>query len=188
MRMEKEKIHVCPVERANSLDNRIRKWYQNPRKILSPYIREGMRVLDIGCGPGFFTVEIAKMVGTEGKVFAADLQDGMLKIVSDKIKGTEIENRIITVKCDTDKSNVTEKVDFILAFYMVHEVPDKMLFFYDMKNILKEKGEFLIVEPKYFHVSKDDFNFTISQAEKSGLKAYAGPKLLLSQTVILRNN
>lgn len=185
--MKKEKTHVCPVERANSLDNRIRKWYQNPRKILYPYIRKGMRVLDIGCGPGFFSVEIAKMVGTEGKVFAADLQEGMLKIVSDKIKETELENRIITVKCDSDKTNVAEKVDFIFAFYMVHEVPDKMSFFNEMKRILKEKGEFLIVEPRFFHVSKADFHFTISQAEKSGLKAYTGPKLFLSQTAILRN-
>jgi hypothetical protein len=43
-----EKTRVCPVERAGSLDNGIRKWLQNPRKILGPYIEEGMTVLDLG--------------------------------------------------------------------------------------------------------------------------------------------
>jgi len=44
---------VCPVERAGVLDHRIRRWLQDPQKILRPYVEEGMTVLDIGCGPGF---------------------------------------------------------------------------------------------------------------------------------------
>ena len=70
---------VCPVERAGSLDNRFRRWLQDPRKILSPHIKEGMTVLDLGCGPGYFTIDIAQMVGKSGRVIAADLQEGMLK-------------------------------------------------------------------------------------------------------------
>ena len=54
--MDNERNRVCPVELANSFDSKIRKWLQNPRKILSPYIKEGMTVLDIGCGPGFFSM------------------------------------------------------------------------------------------------------------------------------------
>jgi len=50
---------VCPVERAGSLDNKIRRWLRNPQKILGPYIDEGMTVLDIGCGPGLFTADFA---------------------------------------------------------------------------------------------------------------------------------
>ena len=88
--MNKERNRVCPVELANSLDGRIRKWLQDPRKILSPYVDEGMTVLDIGCGPGFFSVEMAKMVGRNGKVGSADLQDGMLQKLSNKIRGTEV--------------------------------------------------------------------------------------------------
>ena len=54
---------VCPVEKADRLDTRIRRWLQNPQKILKPYIKEGMTVLDFGCGPGFFSVDMAQMVG-----------------------------------------------------------------------------------------------------------------------------
>ena len=53
--MSDKSKRVCPVERAGGLYNKIRRWLQNPQKILRPYIEEGMTVLDLGCGPGFFS-------------------------------------------------------------------------------------------------------------------------------------
>jgi ubiquinone/menaquinone biosynthesis C-methylase UbiE len=186
--MKEDKNRVCPVELANSLDSKIREWLQNPQKILSPYINEGITALDIGCGPGFFSVEMAKLVGEKGKVIAADLQEGMLQKLREKIKGTTLENRIVLVKCDKDKINVIDKADFILAFYMVHEVPDKEKLFASLKNILKENGQFLIVEPKLFHVNLKEFDATIHIAEKAGFKAANGPKLLFSHSALLTHN
>jgi ubiquinone/menaquinone biosynthesis C-methylase UbiE len=186
--MDNERNRVCPVELANSLDNKIRKWLQNPQKILAPYVKEGMTVLDVGCGPGFFSVEMAKMVGRSGKVISADLQEGMLQKLRTKIKGTELEERITLIKCDKDKINISGKVDFILTFYMVHEVPEKNSFFKQLKNSLNENGQYLIVEPKLFHVSQKEFEATTMLAEKNGFKVYAGPKLPLSWSALLRNN
>jgi ubiquinone/menaquinone biosynthesis C-methylase UbiE len=185
--MNRERNRVCPVELANSLSSRIRKWLQNPQKILSPYVKEGMTVLDIGCGPGLFSIEMAKMVGKSGKVISADLQDGMLQILRRNIKGTELEERIKLVKCDKDKINVSDRVDLILAFYMVHEVPDKNSFFKELKNNLNEKGQFLLIEPKLFHVSEEEFNLTTIIAETNGFKIYQGPKLPFSWSAILKN-
>jgi len=62
---------VCPVEIAGGLDNSLRRLFQNPKRILKPYIKDGMTVLDLGCGPGFFSVEIAKMMNGTGSVIAA---------------------------------------------------------------------------------------------------------------------
>jgi ubiquinone/menaquinone biosynthesis C-methylase UbiE len=183
--MVQDKNRVCPVELANSLDNKIRRYLQNPQKILKPFINEGMKVLDIGCGPGYFSIELAKMIGNSGKVFAVDLQEGMLQKIRDKIKGTGLEERIILIKSEPDKFTVPEKVDFILAFYMVHEVPDKNRFFKDLKNILDDKGQFLLVEPKLFHVSKKEFSATLQIAEKAGFKINKGPKLLFSFSAVL---
>jgi len=185
--MNDERNRVCPVELANSLDSKIRTWLQNPQKILSPYVKEGMKVLDVGCGPGFFSVELAKMVGTGGQVYAVDLQEGMLQKLRDKIHGTPLEKNIQPIKCKQDEINVPEKVDFILAFYMVHEVPNKDKFFAALKYILKENGKFLIVEPKFFHVSKKEFDSTIDKAEAVGFKAVKGPKLSFSFSAILKN-
>jgi ubiquinone/menaquinone biosynthesis C-methylase UbiE len=184
--MDSQRNRVCPVKLANSLDNTIRRWLQNPQKILAPYIKEGMTVLDIGCGPGFFSIEMAKMIGKNGKVISADLQEGMLQKLSNKIKGTELEERIKLVKCDKSKINISEQVDFILAFFMVHEVPDKNSFFGELKNVLKGKGQLLLAEPRLFHVSRKEFELTIMLAKDKGFKIYQGPKLLFSWSAILK--
>ena len=101
--MSNSNKRVCPVEIAGCLDNRIRRWIQNPQKILGPYIEEGMIVLDIGCGPGFFSIDMAQMVGKSGRVIAADLQEGMLQKLRDKIQGTELEERVTLHKCEGKK-------------------------------------------------------------------------------------
>jgi len=184
--MKEDRNRVCPVELANSLDSKIRRWLQNPQKILSPYVKEGMKVLDVGCGPGFFSVELAKMVGAHGKVYAVDLQEGMLQKLQNKIQGTSLEKVIQLIKCEKDKIVIPEKVDFILAFYMVHEVPDKDRLLVTLKNFLNENGELLIVEPKLFHVSKKEFASTIEKAEAAGFKAAKGPKLPFSFSSVLK--
>ena len=125
---------VCPVERAGGLDNKVRRLLQNPRKILGNYVKEGMTALDLGCGPGFFSVEMARMVGESGRVVSTDLQEGMLQKLKNKIQGTEIEKRIKLHKCEEDKIGVSENVDFILAFYMVHEVTDQKKFFGEINS------------------------------------------------------
>jgi ubiquinone/menaquinone biosynthesis C-methylase UbiE len=177
---------VCPVELAGSLDNRIRRWLQNPRKILSPYITEGMTVLDLGCGPGFFSIELAQMVGKSGRVIASDLQQGMLQKLHDKIQGTELDKRITLHKCAANKIGLSEDVDFILAFYMVHEIPnsDQEGFFQEIKSILKSDGRILIVEPP-FHVSTRAFEEMVMKASDAGLTPVERPKVLFSKSVIL---
>ena len=179
------KHHVCPVEKADSFDNRIRRWLQNPRKILAAYIEAGMTVLDIGCGPGFFSIDMAKMVGETGRVIAADLQEGMLEKLREKIKGTEVEGRIRLHKCDEDTIGVSENVDFVLLFYMVHEIPNKKKFFDEIVNILKPNGQIFIIEPPY-HVSKTAFEETIRKAGEAGLTEVERPKVFLSKTAILK--
>ena len=178
------KNHVCPIERAGSLDSRFRRWVQNPRKILAPYIKERMTVLDLGCGPGFFSVDIAQMVGKSGRVIASDLQEGMLRKLGDKIQGTELEERIVLHRCEQDKIGWSEKVDFVLAFYVVHEIPEQGELFKELESILQPNGQILVVEPP-FHVSKSAFQETIRKAQDAGFRPEEGPKVIFSKTVIL---
>jgi ubiquinone/menaquinone biosynthesis C-methylase UbiE len=181
------KNRVCPVERAGRLDNRFRRWFQNPRKILSPYIEEGMTVLDLGCGPGYFSVDLAQMVGRSGRVIASDLQEGMLRRLRDKIQGTDLEERIIVHKCEPNKIGWSKQVDFVLAFYVMHEIPDQRGLFRELTSILSPTGQVLVVEPP-FHVSKSDFLETIRKAQDVGFKPHEGPKVLFSKTAILRTS
>ena len=183
--MSNKNNRVCPVERAGSLDSRIRRWVQNPQKILRPFIEEGMTALDIGCGSGFFSIDMAKMVGKAGRVIASDLQKGMLQKVRDKVKGTELEKRITLHKCEENRIGVSEKVDFILLFYMVHETPNRGVFLNEIATILEQNGQILLVEPS-FHVSKTAFEDTVRKAREAGLTDVEGPNVLFSKTAILK--
>jgi len=183
--MDNERNRVCPVELASSLDSKLRRWLQNPHDILAPFVNEGMKVLDVGCGPGFFSIEMAQMVGASGQVISADLQEGMLQELARKVKGTALESRIKAVQCERGRINVSDQVDFILAFYMVHEVPDKKALFEQLRVLLKKGGQFLLVEPKLFHVSKAEFELTLKIAESAGFTVGDGPKLLLSWSAVL---
>jgi 2-polyprenyl-3-methyl-5-hydroxy-6-metoxy-1,4-benzoquinol methylase len=71
--------HVCPVWVGYLLSSPIRKLFQDPDKILGPYIKEGMTVLDFGCAMGFFSLPAARMVGSNGKVICIDIQKGMIE-------------------------------------------------------------------------------------------------------------
>ena len=176
---------VCPVEKAGSLDNRFRKLIQNPNKILAPYIKNNMTVLDFGCGPGFFTIEIAKILGQSGKVIAIDIQDGMLEKIRKKIKGTSLEQNIELHKY-YDRIDITEKIDFIIAFYVIHEVQNKDKLFEELKSILKPNGKILIVEPK-FHVSKKSFENMTKKLENINFEIFNKPKIFFSRSVLLTN-
>jgi ubiquinone/menaquinone biosynthesis C-methylase UbiE len=175
---------VCPVEKAGALDNKFRKFLQNPQKIVGPYIKKDMTVLDFGCGPGFFSIEMAKMLGN-GKVIAADLQKGMLKKLEEKKSGTYLESKIQLHQCENDEIGLTEALDFVLAFYVVHEVPDKKALFDELYKLLKPNGKIFIAEP-LFHVNKSKFEDMLKIASNCGFKVAEKSKLFFSRSVLLK--
>ena len=183
--MTAEQNRVCPVEKAGSLDSRFRKWLQNPEKILAPYVKKGMTVLDLGCGPGFFAIDMAQMVGEAGRVIASDLQEGMLQKLRNKICGTKLEQRIMLHRCEADRIGLSEKIDFALAFYVIHEIADPRAFFKQLASILNPGGQVLVVEPP-FHVSESAFLQTIHLAREAGFQPGPGPKVAFSKTAILK--
>ena len=182
----KDRNRVCPVEAAGGLDNFFRKLVQDPKKILKPYIQPWMTVLDIGCGPGFFTVEIAKMLNGSGAVIAADIQEGMLDKVRKKISDTILEKKIILHKCEADRIGVSSSVDFVLAFYVVHEVSDHSGFFNELKLILRPGGKVLVIEPN-FHVTAEEFENMIDLMLKAGFKIVERPKVFFSRCVLAQS-
>lgn len=183
MDREERSNRVYPVEKAESLDYKLRKVVQNPRTILKSYIRPGMLILDLGCGPGFFTIEMAKMLNGNGKVIAADLQEGMLEKIRTKISGTPLEEKIELHKCESDTIGLKSKVDLILAFYVVHEIKDHDRLFEEMNAILKPGGKLLIAEPS-FHVTRKDFEEMIKKLMKAGFEVSQAPKILFSRSIM----
>ncbi|OGJ15557.1 hypothetical protein A3K73_05200 [Candidatus Pacearchaeota archaeon RBG_13_36_9] len=172
---------VSSVKIAGVLDNRFRKVMQSPRRILKHYVKKGMKVLDFGCGPGMFAMG---MVDLGAEVIAADLQQGMIDLLKGNIEKTKYEKKIKLVKCEQDEINIDEKVDFILVFYVLHEVKDKEKLFAQLKKILKDREKMYIAEP-IFHVSRNEFEEEIEMAEKQGFKVIKRPKMMMSRAAVL---
>jgi len=87
-------VHKFPVEMKEKLDSPERKKLLNPEKALSSLgIKAGMVVADIGCGTGFFTLPLASLVGEKGKVFAADISNGMLSDLRKKIEKEKLHKK-----------------------------------------------------------------------------------------------
>ena len=176
--------HVCPWWGGYFIDNRLRRLLHNPEKILGPYVREGMTAMDVGCGMGIFAIPAARLVGGQGRVIAVDLQQKMLDVLSKRARKAGVADRIDTHCCEANALGVTAPVDFTLAFYSAHEVPDPRRLLSEIHACLRPEGRFLVVEP-VGHVPAAAFQDMISLAEEIGLVLTDRPRILLSRAAVL---
>lgn len=175
---------VCPAGLAWLLTTSLRKMLgQNPETILKGMVGEGDTVVDIGCGPGFFTLPLARMVGETGSVIAVDLQEAMLEKMQLRAGQAGLLPRIRPVPCSAGSIGYAGPADFALAFYMVHEVPDVVRFMDETHALLKERGRFLLVEPK-LHVSAAKFWKTVEITWKAGFTLLSEPRIAFSRAVL----
>jgi len=153
-----------------------RRIHQRPGKFLGELVRPGMTVADVGCGLGFYTVEMARMVGEKGRVVAVDFQPEMLRFTRRKANKAAVSQRVAIVQCAQDDLTVLEHVDFALSMWVAHEVPDRGRFFRQIRCILKPIGRFLLAEPKC-HVGKKMYEAICDDAERAGLGKISEPKV-----------
>lgn len=179
---------VCPFWVGYLLISPLRTLFQNPDKLLKPFITPGMKVLDIGCGMGFFSLPIARMIGANGKVICVDVQEKMIKALKKRAKNAGLTDKIETRTCNQNSlglDDLNEEIDFALAFAVVHEVQHATEFFDEIYRTLKPPGRFLIVEPKG-HVSEKDFNITTSLAQQNGFKLIDSPSISRNRSTLLK--
>jgi 2-polyprenyl-3-methyl-5-hydroxy-6-metoxy-1,4-benzoquinol methylase len=179
--------HVCPVWAGYFLLSPLRKLMQNPQKILSTYVREGMTVLDYGSAMGFFSIPLAEMVGTVGKVICVDIQEKMLRALKKRARKAGVADRIETRQCNLPASclqGLAEKIDFALAFAVVHEVPDPSALFTALFTGMKPLGKVLVAEPSN-RVSEGDFAITVRKAEEQGFTVTETPRVPRCRAVLL---
>ena len=139
---------VCPWWLCPTFDNPLRRLIHNPNRILAGLVQPGQTALDLGCGMGYFSIPLARLVGSEGKVICVDLQEQMLAGVRRRAERTGVADRIRLHRAGTDGLGLTETVDFALAFWMLHEVPDQAAFLAEVRACLKPGSHLLIVEPR----------------------------------------
>lgn len=174
---------ICPWWGGYFIDNRLRRWLHNPEKIVGPYIKPGMMVMDVGCGMGLYSIAMAKLVGKQGRVIAVDLQQKMLDVLRQRAEKAGVADRIQRHKCEEDRLGVDAQVDFALAFMMVHEVPDQRRLLGEIQACLKPGGKLLIAEPR-LHVSGKAFARTVALAAGAGLRTIEEPKVRWCRAVV----
>jgi len=179
--------HVCPFWVGYLLASPMRRLFQDPMKILEPHVRKDMKVLDVGCAMGFFSLPLARLVGPKGSVLCVDLQEKMLRSLEKRARKAGLMDRLEPRQSSGDTLGLDDlagEIDFALVFAVVHEIPDPSRFFSEIRSALKPDARILIAEPKG-HVSAKDFEQSISIAEKQGFQVEARPKILRSRTVLL---
>jgi 2-polyprenyl-3-methyl-5-hydroxy-6-metoxy-1,4-benzoquinol methylase len=170
---------------AYTFDNPIRKLLHPAHTVIGPYVHDGMKVMDVGCGMGHFSIGMARLVGDKGKVVAIDMQQKMLDVTLKRASRAGVADRIVPHLCRVDDIGIEESADFILAFWMVHEVLDKERFFDQLKSRLRDNGKILIAEPR-MHVSPEALNRTVEIAQSRGLYCCDTPVIRISNTALLK--
>lgn len=179
---------VCPVWVGYLLASPVRRLFQNPKKIVGPYVEEGMHVLDIGCAMGFFSLPLAGLVGSKGNVICVDVQEKMIVSLTKRAHKAALSDRIKTRICDYNSlclKDLSEEIDFALASAVVHEVPDAANFFSEIFETLIPAAKLLVLEPRW-HVSETDFETTVSIAEDNGFKAIGNPRISTSRAALFK--
>lgn len=182
------KPHVCPWWVGYILLIPFRRLSQNPEKILGPYVQEGMTVLEVGPGMGYFTLTLARLVGGRGRVVCVDLQEKMLESLRKRARKAGLAERIETRLASESGLQINDlsgTVDFVLAFAVVHEVPDKGLLFEEMHRAMKPTALMLLSEPTG-HVSEREFNDTLAIAREAGFESVETLKIMRSYSVLMR--
>lgn len=179
---------VCPWWIGYLLACPLRRWIEAPEKILAPYVREGMLVLEPGPGMGFFTLELARRVGPSGRVVAVDIQPRMLNALKRRAKKAGLLERVDVRLAEPHTMGLTDlagKVDFALVFAVVHEVPSAKSFFTEASKALKPGANLLLVEPAG-HVKAADFEAELTVAAQAGFQLISRPTIRRSLVALLK--
>jgi len=178
---------VCPWWLGYFLASPLRRLSQDPVAVLSPYVHEGMSVLEPGPGMGFFTVELARMVGASGRVVAVDIQPKMLASLRRRLAKRGLLDRVdvrLVAPESLGVADLSGTVDFVLAFAMVHELPDAASFFREAAATLRASGRLMLAEP-LGHVKTPDFERELEAAAAAGLRIADRPQIRRSHAALL---
>ena len=179
---------LCPVWMGYLLLNPIRRLIENPKKLFGRFVREGMLVLEPGCGMGYFTLTLAQMVGATGRVVAVDIQERMLSVLRKRAVKRGLSNRIETRLATDDGLPVQDlhgQVDLVAAVHVVHEVTHQERFLADLVRSLRSGGILLLAEPRG-HVEAKEFDKSVCTVLCFGLREEERYKSLTSRISILK--
>ena len=168
----------------------LRRLLHNPIKILSPHVTPGMTILDLGCAMGFFSLPLGEMVAPGGRVVCVDLQERMIRTLKKRAARAGASDRIQTRLCQAGSLGLDDlngRIDFTLAFAVVHEVPNARTLLAEIHSLLRPGGRLLIAEPRG-HVRRVAFETTLAAAAEAGLSLIDRPEVKRTHAALLERS
>jgi ubiquinone/menaquinone biosynthesis C-methylase UbiE len=168
----------------------LRVLFQNPKRILHKYVKPGMIVLDIGCGEGFFSLEMGRMVGPDGNVVCVDIRPDAIKSLKEQATKAGLSERIETRVCSDDSlklDDMTGRIHFALAFYVLHHAADARKLMTQIHEALEHGGRLMVVEPGH-HASVSQCETIEAWARQTGFSIVDYPRLIRQWAVLFVKN
>ncbi len=179
--------HMCPWWLGYFLVSPLRRLIENPERLLGTHVRPGMRVLEVGCGMGFFTLPLARMVGSEGRVLCVDVQPRMLAALGRRARRAGLTDRIEARQCGAVSLGLDGHAgtfDLAVLIHVLHELPDAASALAEIRSALKPEGHVLLIEPPG-HVSRAGFDAQLEVARAAGLTVESRRPLKRYQAALL---
>jgi len=176
--------HTCPVWVGRLLVSPLRRLVENPIEILAPLVSSGSTVVDVGCAMGFHSLDLARLVGTEGRVVSIDIQQKMLDGLVKRARRKGLEKIIEPRLCSPSGLRIEDlagRAELVAAFNVVHETAFPDRFLRECAAALKTGGRLLVVEPKG-HVKAEGFAEVTATARSLGLDPQPAPTVWRSLT------
>jgi ubiquinone/menaquinone biosynthesis C-methylase UbiE len=135
----------CPASVSWLVDNPVRRWYL--RHVVERVgVRSGERVLELGPGPGTFTIEAARRARPRGSVVAVDIQPRMISALERRVREAGLHNVEAHVSAAGQLPLDDRSVDRAFLVTVLPEIPDKQLALSELRRVLKPNGILSITE------------------------------------------
>ena len=138
---------VMGVGGAGWLERAEREQEEAPTKAIDALeLQSGMVIADIGAGSGYYTSRLAKKVGPSGRVYATDIQPGMIEILNRRVKAEGLTNVETILGVMDDPKLPPSSIDLAIMVDVYHELQQPQVFLQRLKSAFKPGGRLVLLE------------------------------------------